>query len=100
MPIIVVTARGDEVDRVIGLELGADDYLVKPFGFRELVARIRAVTRRSRKRRSTPADGAAASGRSRSMCAPAGSPSTANEVELTRKEFDLLALLTEDPGAP
>ena len=45
VPIIVVTARGDEVDRVVGLELGADDYLVKPFGFRELVARIRAVAR-------------------------------------------------------
>ena len=43
VPIIVVTARGDEVDRVVGLELGADDYVVKPFGLRELVARIRAV---------------------------------------------------------
>ena len=48
MPIIVVTARGEEVDRVVGLELGADDYLVKPFGLRELVARIRAVMRRAR----------------------------------------------------
>ena len=48
VPIIVVTARGEEVDRVLGLELGADDYVVKPFGFRELVARIRAVTRRAR----------------------------------------------------
>ena len=47
VPIIVVTARGDEADRVVGLELGADDYLVKPFGFRELVARIRAVARRA-----------------------------------------------------
>ena len=47
VPIIVVTARGDEVDRVVGLELGADDYVVKPFGFRELVARIRAVARRA-----------------------------------------------------
>src|SRR5712692_3950147 len=47
VPIIVVTARGEEVDRVVGLELGADDYVVKPFGFRELVARIRAVRRRS-----------------------------------------------------
>src|SRR5262245_32767283 len=46
VPIIVVTARSDEVDRVVGLELGADDYIVKPFGFRELVARIRAVARR------------------------------------------------------
>src|SRR6266508_4277545 len=46
VPIIVVTARGEEVDRVVGLELGADDYVVKPFGIRELIARIRAVTRR------------------------------------------------------
>ena len=46
VPIIVVTARSEEVDRVVGLELGADDYIVKPFGFRELVARIRAVARR------------------------------------------------------
>ena len=47
IPIIVVTARDDEIDRVILLELGADDYVVKPFGFRELVARIRAVLRRT-----------------------------------------------------
>ena len=47
VPIIVVTARGEEADRVVGLELGADDYVVKPFGLRELIARIRAVTRRS-----------------------------------------------------
>ena len=46
--IIVVTAKGEEVDRVVGLELGADDYIVKPFGFRELLARIRAVMRRAR----------------------------------------------------
>ena len=50
VPIIVVTARGEEVDRVVGLELGADDYVVKPFGIRELIARIRAVTRRAQGR--------------------------------------------------
>ena len=72
VPIIVVTARGDEIDRVILLELGADDYVVKPFGFRELVARIRAVLRRtgeqSRSRRPTRAS---SSGRSRSTPGPA-----------------------------
>ena len=47
IPIIIVSARGDEMDRVLALELGADDYLVKPFGMRELLARIRAVTRRT-----------------------------------------------------
>ena len=55
VPIIVLTARGDEVDRVVLLELGADDYLVKPFGFRELVARIGAVARRSGGGPSRPA---------------------------------------------
>jgi DNA-binding response OmpR family regulator len=96
VPIIVVTARGDEVDRVIGLELGADDYIVKPFGFRELVARIRAVTRRSRPR----ADDAAA----RSLGALTIDPRThavtvrGEEVALTPKEFDLLLLLAEEPG--
>jgi two-component system, OmpR family, response regulator len=53
IPIIMLTAKGDEVDRVIGLEMGADDYLAKPFGSRELIARIRAVMRRSRE--SAPA---------------------------------------------
>ena len=63
VPIIVVTARGDEIDRVVGLELGADDYIVKPFGFRELVARIRAVTRRAQAATRGPR---AAHGRARS----------------------------------
>ena len=96
VPILVISARGDEVDRVVGLELGADDYLVKPFGFRELVARVRAVTRRTlsvvdgarpqqigsleidRRRRRVRVDD--------------------EEVALTRKEFDLLACLADEPG--
>ena len=97
MPIIVVTARGDEIDRVTLLEFGADDYVVKPFGFRELVARIgrccggppppAARTRPSR------------SGRCTSTSAPTRSPSTAESVTLTPKEFDLLVFLAADPGA-
>ena len=91
VPIIVVTARGEEADRVVGLELGADDYVVKPFGIRELIARIRAVTRRGR--------GAAPEadivqvgeleldGRARRV--RLGS----HELELTPKEFDLLTAL-------
>jgi two-component system response regulator RegX3 len=97
LPIIVVSARGDESDRVLALDLGADDYVVKPFGMRELLARVRAVSRRSasepepfvqqrvgtleidrRSRRVTVADA---------------------EVALSPKEFDLLSLLGEDPGA-
>ncbi len=97
VPIIVVTARGEEVDRVIGLELGADDYLVKPFGLRELVARIRAVARRSEGRVSAPDQrrvrGVEVDVRTRRVTVDG------TEVELTRKEFDLLALLTEEPGA-
>jgi DNA-binding response OmpR family regulator len=98
VPIIVITARSEEVDRVLGLELGADDYVVKPFGFRELVARIRAVTRRTR-----PAAGAAEGpqrlgglelDRRQRQVRLDGA-----EVPLTAKEFDLLALLAEDPGA-
>lgn len=102
VPILVVTARGAEVDRVIGLELGADDYILKPFGFRELVARIRAV-----QRRAVPASGHAdgepepvqrlgrlvVDRRSRRVMVDGG------EVALSPKEFDLLALLAEDPGA-
>jgi two-component system response regulator RegX3 len=97
VPIIVVTARGDEVDRVRLLEIGADDYVVKPFGFRELVARIRAVQRRANRP-------AAARGPVQRF-GPLEIDSSARrvrldgeDIELTPKEFDLLALLTEAPG--
>jgi DNA-binding response OmpR family regulator len=99
VPIIVITARGDEIDRVLGLELGADDYLVKPFGFRELVARIRAVTRRSGARDDTT-DGPADLGGGVVLDTRAHRVTIdGEEVALTRKEFDLLALLASDPGA-
>src|ERR1019366_7334668 len=63
IPIIMLTAKGDEIDRVVGLEMGADDYLPKPFGSHELIARIRAVLRRNRAR--VPADNPAKPNRSR-----------------------------------
>ena len=95
VPIIVVTARGDETDRVIGLELGADDYVVKPFGFRELVARIRAVRRRTGHRTDRRQRlGTLEIDRKGRHVWLSGA-----EVALTPKEFDLLALLTEEPGA-
>jgi two-component system response regulator RegX3 len=98
VPIIVVTARGEEVDRVLGLELGADDYVVKPFGFRELLARIRAVTRRAQTRSSADTrvvhlGPLVVDRRTRSVTVDGTS------VSLTAKEFDLLSLLAEDPGA-
>jgi DNA-binding response OmpR family regulator len=97
VPIIVVTAREDELDRVRLLEIGADDYVVKPFGFRELVARIRAVKRRTGRSPSSPAaiqqlgplqiDRGARRVHIRGL-----------EVDLTPKEFDLLTYLAETPG--
>lgn len=97
VPVIVVTARDDELDRVRLLEMGADDYVVKPFGFRELVARIRAVQRRT----------GSAGGQDRSawMFGPLEIEPDARrvlvdgtEVNLTPREFDLLAYLAEEPG--
>ncbi|MFI6932933.1 winged helix-turn-helix domain-containing protein [Streptomyces sp. NPDC050287] len=145
VPILILSARGEETDRVLGLELGADDYLAKPFSVRELVARVRAVTRRTQRTRAmpeqppaepmpTPASTPVSTSTSTPMSAtPMSSPryetaptpsyATVPEppsyepgplvvdrrtrqvwvgeipVSLTPKEFDLLALLTEDPGA-
>jgi two-component system, OmpR family, response regulator RegX3 len=100
VPIIVITARGEEVDRVIGLELGADDYLVKPFGFRELVARIRAVTRRADTRGSADAaPEVLVNGELEVDLRTRRAVIDGTELSLTRKEFDLLALLATDPGA-
>jgi len=120
VPIIVVTARSEEVDRVVGLELGADDYIVKPFGLRELVARIRAVVRR---RTPAAADDTAplnGNGNGNGHGPDHGSVHAVSVVEvgaltvdrrtrrvtvdddlvaLTPKEFDLLAFLADDAGA-
>ncbi|HEX5614266.1 MAG TPA: response regulator transcription factor [Acidimicrobiia bacterium] len=96
VPIIVITARGDEIDRVVLLELGADDYLVKPFGFRELVARIRAVSRRV-----VPRTGAGAPLRVGALEIDRRTRRARlddHELVLTVKEFDLLAYLASDPG--
>jgi DNA-binding response OmpR family regulator len=99
VPIIMITARGEEVDRVVGLELGADDYVTKPFSVRELMARIKAVLRRSQgETQSEPAGilrGPAGlivdvEGRAVTL---AESPLT-----LTRLEFDLLCHLVKNPG--
>lgn len=99
VPIIVVTARADEIDRVVLLELGADDYMVKPFGFRELRARIRAVLRRAAPRsgdvtHSPTALGALEIDRRTRRVTMHG-----EELSLTPKEFELLAHLASDPGA-
>jgi len=95
-PIVMLTARDDETDRVVGLELGADDYVVKPFSPKELVARIRAVLRRTRAAERgaeilRAADVEIDSGKMRVTVA--GSP-----VELTPTEFQLLSTLVAEPG--
>ncbi|GAA4227643.1 response regulator transcription factor [Actinomadura meridiana] len=95
VPVIAVTALGSELDRVLGLQAGADDYLVKPYGFRELVARIDAVMRRAKPR---PVSGDLANGRLRIDSAARQVTVDGATVELTRKEFDLLYLLASRPG--
>jgi DNA-binding response OmpR family regulator len=96
VPIIMLTARGEETDRVLGLELGADDYLVKPFSPRELLARVRAVLRRTEgmqteRDRFVVGDVALDTGRRQVTVGD-------RVVELTATEFDLLVELARQPG--
>ena len=95
LPIIMLTAKADEVDRVVGLELGADDYLAKPFSTKELVARVRAVLRRSRPGQTARAlsVGGVSLDPARHAVTVGGRP-----VELTPKEFDLLHALLAAAG--
>src|SRR5204862_6812919 len=106
VPVLMLTARAEEVDRVIGLEVGADDYLTKPFGTRELVARVRALLRRhERLQEMMSADHASAS---TSLhfgpleLDPEGRVSRLDgePLELTRTEFELLHLLLRNKGRP
>ncbi len=94
-PIIMVTARGSEEDRISGLDLGADDYVVKPFGVRELIARINAVMRRSSAKEPEPVqvlDGVEIDRRVRTV------RSRGNVVACTPKEYGILEFLARDPG--
>jgi two-component system, OmpR family, alkaline phosphatase synthesis response regulator PhoP len=96
VPIVMLTARGDESDRIVGLELGADDYVVKPFSPKELVARVRAVLRRSESSRS---DAEVLSVLDVVLDARRRRVSVAGrEVELTATEFALLETLMREPG--
>ena len=96
-PVIFLTARSGEVDRIVGLELGADDYLAKPFSPRELTARVRAILRRANGKAATPAAGAPAGtwnhDEARCRIAYRGQP-----LDLTRNEYRLLAALLTGPG--
>jgi DNA-binding response OmpR family regulator len=97
VPVVLLTARGEEVDRIVGLEVGADDYVAKPFSPREVVARVRAVLRRTR-RASDPLPATIVVDdleidRGRKVVRRGGIP-----VHVTRKEFELLDLLASHPG--
>ncbi len=95
VPVIMLTARGEEVDRVLGLEIGADDYVTKPFGLRELLARIRAVLRRPGPRQKLDE---LAFGDVRVRLRERQAFKAGREVRLTRKEFDLLRFFVEHRG--
>ena len=103
-PVIMLTARDEEIDRVMGLEVGADDYLTKPFSMRELVARVRALLRRSelvRQMLQADRDGSLASiSRGPLSLDPSAHIVTlgGEPVELSRTEFDLLHLMLRNPG--
>jgi DNA-binding response OmpR family regulator len=95
-PVIMLTARGHETDRVVGLELGADDYIAKPFSPREVVARVRAVLRRTTAR--TEADGVRRFGTLEVDPDRREARRDGQALHLTRKEFDLLWRLASRPG--
>jgi two-component system OmpR family response regulator len=101
IPVIMLTAKGDEVDRVVGLELGADDYLAKPFGSRELIARIKAVLRRSRDRTKKVAEHRTRRYRFDRWLLDTGARELLREdavaVPLSTGEYDLLLALVERP---
>jgi len=97
VPIIMLTARGTVTDRVVGLEIGADDYVVKPFAVGEVISRIRAVLRRTRS--SSPAPAVMTVGDLQLDLGARRVLLTGVELELTRKEFDLLARLVRDAGS-
>ncbi len=99
VPIVMLTARGTEMDRIVGLELGADDYVVKPFSAREVISRIRAVLRRSAPRDGDAADqGPIRVGELELDPAARLARLGDAELDLSRKEFDLLAELMRNAG--
>lgn len=98
LPIIMLTARGDEIDKVVGLELGADDYVTKPFSPRELVARIRAVLRRAARPAEEAHPDVVRVGELVIRLAAREVERAGQPVQLTRTEFDILACLVEHGG--
>ena len=98
VPIIMVTAKGEETDRVVGLEMGADDYVVKPFSPREIVARVRSVLRRTSAGTAVPTGGALRHGELIINPNTRVTSLAGKELALTAKEFDLIYFLASNPG--
>jgi DNA-binding response OmpR family regulator len=98
VPVIMITARGEETDRVVGLELGADDYVTKPFSVRELMARIKAVLRRAENKNTEPTTILCGAGNLRMDLERRAVTVADAPIELTRLEFDLLHRLLINPG--
>jgi len=99
VPIIMLTARDDELDKVLGLELGADDYITKPFSIREFRSRVRALLRRAAVSRQVDEDGEVISAQGLTIdLARRGVEVRGNRVQLTYVEFELLRILASHPG--
>jgi DNA-binding response OmpR family regulator len=104
IPVIFISAKSEEIDRVIGLELGADDFIIKPFGTKEVIARIRAVTRRCLSNRQPPPDQQQASARSFRLADLEVFPAElrarrgASQIELSLRDIGILTLLFERRG--
>jgi DNA-binding response OmpR family regulator len=97
-PVIMLTARGEEIDRVMGLEVGADDYLAKPFSFRELLARIRSMLRRVQLDRQAPQPQLLSMGQLGLDPVARRVFKGEQEIQLSAREFDLLAILMKNAG--
>jgi DNA-binding response OmpR family regulator len=98
VPIIMLTARSDDIDKIVGLELGADDYLTKPFNPRELLARVKAIMRRVNRDSTAPTEGAVTIGNVVIQPERRAVEIDGRTVDLRMKEFDLLLLLARNPS--
>lgn len=98
VPIIMLTARGEDTDKILGFEYGADDYITKPFNILELKARVRALLRRSSIKEQNTSSNVLVSGHIKIDTERRSSYKDGTEVELTAKEFDLVELLMKNPG--
>ena len=98
VPVIMLTARGEEIDRILGLELGADDYVTKPFSAAELIARLRAVLRRASAPAADASEGTLSAGDVELNLDTRTAMRGGEPVELTVKEFDVLRMLLERAG--